>query len=59
VTSQWNHVFAFLAKYTWSWAPTQQVIFGSISWETRLKSASSESLSGFLAYLEPKLWHKT
>jgi len=26
--------------------------------ETRLRSASSEPLIDFLAYLEPKLWHK-
>jgi len=29
VTSDWGHVFAFLAKYTWSLAPTQQAVFGT------------------------------
>jgi len=27
MTSQWGHAFAFLAKYTWLWAPTQQANF--------------------------------
>jgi len=26
VMSQWEHVFASLSKYTWSWVPTQQAI---------------------------------
>jgi len=52
-------VFAFLAKFTWPWAPTQSVIFLIQAFlETGLSSESLESLIDFLAYLEPKLWLK-
>ena len=58
VTSQWKHIFAFLAKFTWSWAPTQGYFWTHVFLETRLKSPSLQPLIGFLAYLEPKLWFK-
>jgi len=51
-------VFKFLANLIWPWASTQQPFFASCLLETRLKSAPLESLIGFIAYLEPKLWLK-
>jgi len=45
VMSQWGDVFAFLAKFTWPWAPTQLVIFWlKLFLETRLSSESLKSL---------------
>ena len=46
-------VFAFLAKFTWSWSPTQLAIFLVQNF-----SESLDSLMGFLVYLKPKLWLK-
>jgi len=59
MTSQWGHVFVFLAKFTWPWAPTQQANFWiKFFVETKLSSASLKPLIDLLAYLEPELWLK-
>jgi len=48
---------AFLAKFSWPWAPTQSAIFWfALFVEYRLSSESFEPLIGSLAHLEKKLW---
>jgi len=42
-------------EVTWLWAPTQQTIFLAQFKKIRLSFESLESLTGFQAYLEPKL----
>jgi len=38
-----GNVFAFLAEFTWTWAPTQRAIsLAQVSLETKLQSAFSE-----------------
>jgi len=49
---------AFVAEFTWTWAPTLWAIFLAHFLESRLSSESLEPFIGLLAYLETKLWLK-
>jgi len=53
-------ISVFWAYFTRPWMPIQWAnFFAQVFVETRLSSESLEPLIGFLAYLEPKLCHKT
>jgi len=45
---------AFVAEFTWTWAPTLWAIFLAHFLESRLSSESLEPFIGLLAYLETK-----
>ena len=65
VTSKWEHVFTFLAKFTWPWAPTQRAIFWSCFFGNYAKIQVSRtidwlsSISGAKSMSQrPNLWQK-